>query len=86
MNDEVNPEQLKQIEEMKKKIMKTILTREAIERMGRIRLVKPDLALQIELYLVQLYQAGKLKGQITDENLKMILDTLTAKRDFKIIR
>jgi len=86
MNDEVNPEQLKQIEEMKKKIMKTILTKEAIERMGRIRLIKPDLALQIELYLVQMYQAGKLKGQIDDDSLKMILDTLTTKRDFKIIR
>ena len=86
MNDDANPEQLKQIEEMKKKIMKTILTKEAIERMGRIRLIKPDLALQIELYLVQMYQAGKLKGQIDDDSLKMILDTLTTKRDFKIIR
>lgn len=86
MNDETSPEQLKQIEELKKKIMKTILTKEAIERLGRIRLVKPDLALQIELYLVQLYQSGKLKGQITDDNLKMILDTLTSKREFKIIR
>jgi hypothetical protein len=61
-------------EELKKKIMKTILTKEAIERLGRIRLVKPDLALQIELYLVQLYQAGKLKGQILDEVAELELE------------
>jgi len=54
--------------------------------MGRIRVVKPDLASQLELYLVQMFQAGKLKTEISDEQLKMILENLTAKKDFKIIK
>ncbi len=66
--------------------MKKILSKEAIERLGRIRVVKPELASQLELYLVQLYQAGKLKTEISDEQLKMILESLTAKKDFKIIK
>jgi programmed cell death protein 5 len=84
--EDQNQEELKKIEEMKKNIMKKILSKSAVERLGRIRLVKPDLASQLELYLVQLYQEGKLKREITDEELKMILDSLTSKRGFKIIR
>jgi programmed cell death protein 5 len=86
MNEEINLEQLKELEEMKKSVMKKILSKDAIERLGRIRVVKPDLAAQLELYLVQMYQAGKLKTEISDEQLKMILENLTAKKDFKIIK
>lgn len=86
MNDEVSLEEMKKIEELKKLIMNKILTKEAIERLGRIRLVKPDLANQLELYLVQLYQTGKLKENISDEQLKMILETLTSGKSFKIIK
>ena len=38
-------------------IMRKILTPEARERLGRVKLVKPELARQVELILVQLYQA-----------------------------
>jgi len=86
MNEEISLEQLKELEELKKMVMKKILSKEAIERLGRIRVVKPELAAQLELYLVQLYQAGKLKTEISDEQLKMILESLTAKKDFKIIK
>lgn len=86
MNEETNPEEMKRVEELKKVVMKKILTKEAIERLGRIRLVKADLANQLELYLVQLYQSGKIKGQVTDEQLKYILDGLTEKKKFNIIR
>ena len=40
MSDEINPEEMKKVEELKKVVMKKILTKEAIERLGRIRLVK----------------------------------------------
>lgn len=86
MNEEVSLEQLKEFEELKKTIMKKILSKEAIERLGRIKMVKPDLAVQLEMYLVQLYQSGKLKEEISDEQLKMILENLTTKKDFKIIK
>lgn len=84
MNQEVSMEELRRIEELKKVVLKKILTREAVERLGRIKLVKPDLAMQLELYLVQLYQSGKIKSEISDEQLKFILETLTTKKEFKI--
>jgi len=86
MTDEISPEELKKFEELKKVIMKKILTKEAIERLGRIKLVKADLATQLELYLVQLFQAGKIKDQVTDEQLKFILDGLIQKKKFNIIK
>ncbi|HKZ45209.1 MAG TPA: DNA-binding protein [archaeon] len=87
MNEqEINLDEMKKIDELKKLIMKKILTKEAIERLGRIRLVKPDLAAQLELYLVQLFQEGKIKREISDRELKMILDSLTAKKEFKILK
>ena len=80
-------EQMRAAEEMKRKIMNRVLTKEAIERLGRIRVVKPELASQIELYLVQLYQAGKISSSISEDQLKMILEGISsAKRGFKFIR
>ena len=75
-----------EIEELKKEVLKKILSKEAFERLGRIRLVKPALAAQLELYLIQLYQAGKLKSHISDEQLKLILEKLSSGKKFKIIR
>ena len=82
----ITPAEMQKIEEMKKIILRNILTKEARESLNRIRLVKPDLALQLELHLVQLYQAGKLRGQMTDEQLKSILEMLGSGKKFKIIK
>jgi programmed cell death protein 5 len=83
MNEE---EQEQEMEQMKKMVLQKVLDKSAIERMGRIKLVKPEVANQLELYLVQLYQSGKLKNVITEEQLITILDSLSAKKQFKIIR
>jgi len=79
-------EQLQELEKIKKVVMRKILTKDAIERLGRIRVVKPELATQLELYLVQLYQAGQIKNVIDDLQLKKILDSLTGGQKFKIIK
>ena len=79
-------EQLQELEKIKKVVMRKILTKDAIERLGRIRVVKPELATQLELYLVQLYQAGQIKNVIDDPQLKKILDSLTGGQKFKIIK
>jgi programmed cell death protein 5 len=79
-------EQLKKFEELKKVVMNKILSKEAIERLGRVRLVKPELAMQLELYLTQLYQSGQIKTIIDDKKLKQILNSVVKKKDFKIIR
>ncbi|MFQ6056449.1 MAG: DNA-binding protein [Methanosarcinales archaeon] len=84
--NQVSLEEMKRIEELKKMIMKKILSKGALERLGRIRLVKPELAMQLELYLVQMYQQGKLKKEISDQELKLILSKLTERKKFKIIK
>ncbi len=67
-------------------IMRKVLTPEARERLGRVKLVKPELARQVELLLVQLYQAGQIREPIDDAKLKRILAEIDARtrRDFRI--
>jgi len=86
MNEENNLNELKKIEELKEAVLKKVLSKDALERIGRIKLIKPDLALQLEMYLVQLYQAGKLEKEISDDELKLILKSLTPKKKFRIIK
>ena len=86
MEEHPNAEQLKQIELLKKRVLGTILSKEAYERLGRFRLANSELAAQVEGYLIQVYQAGKLSEPITDEQLKEVLQAVTSntKRDFNI--
>jgi DNA-binding TFAR19-related protein (PDSD5 family) len=79
-------EQMRQIEALKKQIMSQILNKEAYERLGRVRITDANLANQAELYLLQLYQAGKIQDQINDEQMKEILSALSTKKGFKITR
>jgi programmed cell death protein 5 len=82
----VDPAELERVEQLKKMIMRNILTKKARERLSRVRLVKPDLALQLEMYLVQLYQGGKLRTKLTDDQLKAILESLKSEKKFKIVK
>ncbi len=86
MSDDLTLEQAAQLETMKKTILMKILTKEASERLGRVRLANPMLAAQLELYLIQLYQSGQLKEQIGDQQLKQILSVLTEEKKTKIRR
>ena len=80
--------QMRQVEELKRKLMSRILSKEAFERLGRVRSVNPQLASTAELYLLQLYQAGQLRGTVSEDQLKEILKALSQheKRDFSIKR
>lgn len=73
-------EDIKQFEEIKKDALKKTMTKEAIERLGRVRIANPLLSTQLELYLVQLYQSGQMKGKIDDKKLKQILSILVPKK------
>lgn len=79
-------EQLQELEKLKKVVMGKILTKEAIERLGRVRMVKPELASQLELYLLQAYQTGEIKTTIDDDRLKQILNAIVRKKNFRIVR
>ncbi|MEM5836339.1 MAG: DNA-binding protein [Candidatus Aenigmatarchaeota archaeon] len=80
MNEEIDTE------EMKKIVLKKILSKEAIERLARVRLVKPELANEIELYLIQLYQTGKINKEISEEQIKVILERLSERKKFRIVK
>lgn len=77
-------QQMQQLEAMKKKVLGKILSKEAYERLGRVRFANPELAAQTELYLLQIYQSGRLKENVTDEQMKEILKLLSEKREFRI--
>ncbi len=74
-------------EEQKKAVLRQILTTEARERLGRIKVARPDVAENIENQLILLAQSGQLKNKINDEQLRELLSKLIPqKRDIKIRR
>ncbi|MFH0929284.1 MAG: DNA-binding protein [Candidatus Aenigmatarchaeota archaeon] len=73
-------ENLKQFDAMKSSVLIKVLDKEAMERLGRVKMANPVLSTQLELYLVQLYQSGQLKGKIDDKKLKQILSVLIPKK------
>jgi len=69
----------------KEAVLRQILTPEARQRLANIKMVKPQFAEQIEMQLIQLASTGRLKGQVTDEQLKALLQQLQGKeRERKI--
>lgn len=79
-----------QLQEKLKYIARSLMTSDARDRLNNIRAVKPELAQQIEMYLVQLHNAGQLPAQITDDTLKKLLkklqDNQSTDRDIKFRR
>jgi programmed cell death protein 5 len=56
-----------------KTLSRIVFTPEARSRLNNLRLVKPQLADQVEKYLIALAQQGKLKIPVEDAELKEIL-------------
>lgn len=74
------------IDRIRKQTLSTILSKEAYERLARVRLVDPHFAGQVELYLIQIYQQGKLDQHISDQKLREVLEILSKKKDITIKR
>lgn len=85
-----NPEEIKRREAelaMRQKALMVLLDQDARQRLMNIRMVKPDLALAVENYLITAASAGKLNRALTDDELKQLLINLQQpKKQFKINR
>lgn len=66
--------------------MHSILTPEALQRLNNIKMVKPEIAAQFEMYLMQVYQSGQIKNPLSENQLVEILDKIMPKKDFSIRR
>ena len=80
-------EQQNEFEKQKKAILRSIMTNEARERLGRIKIARPEVVQSIENQLISIAQSGQLKSKINDEQLRMLLSkVLPKKREIKIKR
>ena len=88
VQQQMQQQQMQQeMESQKRQLMLQILTPEARSRLANIRLTKPEFVEQIEIQLIQLGQSGRLKGKITDEQLKVLLQQISGqKREINISR
>src|SRR5580658_1563713 len=60
--------------------LRRILTPEARERLGRIRLAKPDVAASVEQQLLQLAASGRPQRQVDDATLRSLLERIMPER------
>lgn len=80
-------QQQQQQRAIKDQILRRFVDPQARQRLNNVRLVKPDLASTVENYVVNLASQGRINRQITDDELKQILQSVQQpKRDFRINR
>ncbi len=85
-SDEKEPDEA-QVASMKERALRTLLEPQARLRLNNIRMVKPELAAMVENYLIGMASQGRLGSQISDDQLKQILQSIQQpKREFKINR
>jgi programmed cell death protein 5 len=61
-------------------ILRRILTPEARERLGRIRLAKPEVANSVEQQLIALAASGRIQRAIDDATLRSLLERIAPER------
>ena len=74
------------MEEANKEVLKKAMTKDAIERLSRVKISSPVIATQLEAYLIHVYQTGQVTDKIDDKKLKELLEVLSPKKDVKIKR
>lgn len=69
-----------QVRAQRQIVLRRILAPEARERLGRITLAYPQLALDIESRLIALAQSGRINSTIDDATLRQILRAIVPKK------
>lgn len=76
-----------EINAKKAELLAQLLSSEARSRLNNVKMVKPELAVSLENYLIGLATQGKIAPPVSDSQLKQILQSIQQpKRDFKINR
>eukprot|EP00435_Cladocopium_sp_Y103_P050851 s956_g15.t1 len=70
--------QQQEMEERKRVMVRSILEPEALERLHRIGLVKPEKKEQVELMLIQQAQSGRISEKMTDAQLSQLMEKMSA--------
>ena len=88
LQEETMETERSQYEEQTQDVLRQIMTPEAKERLGRVRLTYPEIASGVENQLIMLYQSGRLPGKIDDPTLKKLLGQLQNqnRKEIKIVR
>lgn len=82
-------EQLKREQELEMQVealSRMLLSPEAKARLANVKLVNKELHLKAIQALLYLKQSGSIDGKISEEELKTLLEKLSAKRQAKIRR
>lgn len=80
-------QEMEKVDAQKQLVLRQILTPEARERLGRLKVARPDVCAGVEQQLIMLATSGRLEGKIDDETMKQILARLVPeKREIKIER
>lgn len=80
-------EQAKSIEDQRQAILRSILTPQARERLGTVKIAHPEVARLVEDQLISLASSGRLDREIDDDTLRAILRKLAPqKREITIER
>ncbi|MFP4115951.1 MAG: DNA-binding protein [Candidatus Aenigmatarchaeota archaeon] len=86
--EEQRKEMEKKLEQKRKQALKKVLTKDARERLNRVRLADEQVAQQLETYLIRLGQSGQVREKVDEDKLKKILKSLKdeTKKDWNIKR
>lgn len=75
------------MEAQKQLVLRQVLEPEARERLGRLRIARPDVVSAVENQIVMLAQSGRISGKIDDATLVQLLSKLLPKkREIRIER
>jgi len=77
---EMEEERSREIEAQRAAILRQILTPQARERLGNLKVAYPEVARTVEDQLIMLLRNGRIDRQIDDATLKEILRRLAPKK------